>query len=240
MGLFFIVFFISLISALSQTVTGFGFAIVMMALLPLFAPTTVAILLSLIGASSMNIWLLWKYRKSVRLRLVFLPALFAVFGAAAGVLFGLKTAPALYMRLLGILLFLLSLWFFFFANRVHIQAKPTTGALAGVLAGVLGAMFAVAGPPLVLYYNAVTEDKEIYMGALQASFIAMSVVSILGRVAVGLWPGDMVTYLVPCALGVICGAVPGSLLFHKVNAERLKQVIYLFMCVAGIYFALSA
>jgi uncharacterized membrane protein YfcA len=240
MNLFLIVFFITLLCSLTQTITGFGFAIVMMALMPLFAPDTVAVLLSLLGASAINIWLLWKYRKSVRIRLVFLPALFAALGAVAGVLFGLKTAPALYMRLLGILLFVLSLWFMFFAKRVKIKASPLSGSVAGIVSGVLGAMFAIAGPPLVLYYNAVTEDKEIYMAALQASFLAMSAVSILGRVSVGLWPPDMTAYLPPCALGIVCGVLPGQLVFHKVNAERLKQVVYLFMCVSGIYFAVAA
>jgi uncharacterized membrane protein YfcA len=240
MGLFLIVFCITLLCALTQTITGFGFAIIMMALLPLFAPNTVAVLLSLMGATTINIWLMWKFRKSVKIRLVFLPALFAAFGAMAGVLFGLKTAPSLYLRLLGILLVLLSLWFMFFEKRVHIKASPASGSVAGIISGVLGAMFAMAGPPRVLYYNAVTEDKEIYMGCLQASFLAMSAVSILGRVAVGLWPPDMGTYLIPCALGIVCGVVPGQRLFHKVNAERLKRIIYLFMCVSGVYFAVSA
>jgi uncharacterized membrane protein YfcA len=240
MYLFLIVFIVSLLSSLAQTVTGFGFAIVMMALLPLFAPQTVCVLLSIIGATAMNVWLLWKYRKSVQLPLVLLPAIFAGIGAAVGVLFGLKTAPAIYMRLLGALLLLLSLWFLIFAKRVSMRATPATGAAAGIISGILGAMFAIAGPPLVLYYNAVTEDKDKYMGALQASFIIMSVVSIAGRAAVGLWPQDMPKYLLPCALGIVCGGVPGLLIFKKANTERLKQLIYLFMCVAGIYFIIGA
>jgi uncharacterized membrane protein YfcA len=231
---------IALLSAFAQTVTGFGFAIVMMALVPLILPHTVAVLLSLMGASALNIWLLWKYRKSVKPRLIFMPALFAALGAVAGVLFGLKTAPALYMRLLGILLFALSVWFVLFENRVHIKANAASGVAAGIFAGVLGALFAVAGPPLVLYYNAVTEDKEVYMASLQASFIAMSAVSIVGRISVGLWPAQMGSYLLPCALGILCGGLPGQRLFHKITAELLKKVIYLFMCAAGIYFAVRA
>ena len=191
MTTFLIVFSITLLSALIQTVTGFGSAIIMMALMPLFLPYTTAVLLSLMSCSVLNIWLLWKYRRSVRINLVLLPTIFAALVAVAGVLFGLKTAPALYMRMLGLLLFALSLWFLFFVKKVHIKQNRISGAAEGCLHGVLGARFTISGPALVLYFNAVTKEKRIYMGALQATFLVVSVVKIIGRITVGLWPEEI-------------------------------------------------
>lgn len=128
----------------------------------------------------------------------------------------------------------------FFAKRVHIKAAFKTGAISGIVSGVLGAMFSIAGPPLVLYYSAVTEDKDIYMSGLQACLVILSVIAIAGRTAMGLWPLNMGNYLLPCSVGVVCGVLPGLWIYKKVDAAQLKQIIYFFMCASGIYIAVSA
>lgn len=184
--------------------------------------------------------MLVKCRKGIRLKLIILPGIFSALGAIIGLALGLKTTDALFMRLLGLLLVVLSLWFLFFSRRAHIPANCVTGSVAGVFSGVLGAMFAIAGPPLVLYYSTVTDEKEIYMGSLQACLILLSVVSIIGRAVMNLWPSDMASYILPSLLGLICGGLPGLYLYKKVNVRILKQIIYLFMCVAGIYFIAGA
>jgi uncharacterized membrane protein YfcA len=234
------VFAVAFLGALTQVATGFGFAIVIMALLPLMIPSDASLFLSLIFGGLMSAWLLWKNRRGIQMRYVLLPGLFSSLGALGGMFFGALSAPSFYMRLLGILLFALSIWFLFFAQRVRIKATFITGAASGILSGVLGAMFSIGGPPLVLYFSAVTEDKELYMGSLQVCFVILSVIAIAGRISLGLWPPQMDVYLVPCAAGVVCGALPGMWLHRKAGAAQLKKMIYFLMCAAGLYLSISA
>lgn len=74
--LFIMIFAAAFLSSLSQTVTGFGSAIVMMALFPLFIPSDVSLTLSLIFGGLMSAWLLWKYREGIRLRYILMPVFF--------------------------------------------------------------------------------------------------------------------------------------------------------------------
>ena len=240
MDIYLLIFGVAFLSALLQTATGFGSAIIMMALFPLFIPADCAVMLSLIFGGLMSAGLLLAYRSSLDLRLFLLPGLFAALGAVAGLFLGAMAAPAVYLRLLGILLFLLSIWFLFLSKRVRIPATPVTGSVVGIVSGVLGAMFSIAGPPLVLYYTAVTDDKGTYMSALQCCLLVLSVVAVSGRAAIGAWPGALWSYLLPCAIGVACGSIPGWLIHKRIDAARLKQIIYIFMCAAGIYIAVSA
>lgn len=238
--LFLMIFTVAFLSSLSQAVTGFGSAIVMMALLPLFIPSDVSVMLSLIFGGLMSAWLLWKCREGIRWRYILTPGIFSSLGAILGLFVGSQAPPSLYMRLLGILLFALSIWFLLLAKHVHIKATFMAGAISGTVSGVLGAMFSIAGPPLVLYYSAATENKAIYMSALQACLVFLSIIAIAGRFAMGLWPLDMGTYLLPCSAGVISGLLPGLWIYNKMDVAQLKKIIYLFMCAAGIYIAINA
>lgn len=237
--LFLLVFAVALLSSLSQVVTGFGFAIVLMALMPLFLPYDVCIMISLIFSSLMCVWMLWIFRKGIRFNYILMPAIFSSLGAVAGLIIGSHATPAIYMRLLGILLFVLSIWFLFFSSRVHIKANFMNGAISGIMSGIFGAMFSIGGPPLVLYYGAVTEDRDIYMASLQACFLSLSFISIAGRVILGFPLSNMSVYLVPCIAGVVCGIFPGLWVHKNVDAIQLKKIIYIFMCVAGVYIAVK-
>lgn len=240
MGLFLMIFASAFLSAFSQTVTGFGAAIILMALLPIVIPYQTSVMLALIYGSLTSGYMFWKYRKSLKLQLILLPVSFSALGAILGLFFGFKATSSLYLRLLGVLLFGLSLWFLFFARRTVIQATPGTGAAIGIVSGVLGAMFSISGPPLVLYYNAVTQRKDEYMAALQFCLTVISLIAISGRAFIGLWPQHIETYLIPCTLGAVCGALPGLWIHQKIDTLRFKQIVYLLMCISGIYFAVSA
>ena len=166
MALALIVFAVTFLSGTAQIVTGFGFAVVMMALLPLALPHSIVLYFCLVGGSIIGIWLVWRYRHKVAWRASITPILFSLIGTMLGILMDTKLTDGFYNRLLGILLCLMALWMQFFSKKVHIPGTPLTGAIAGAAAGVLNALFAMGGPPLVLYYTSVLDDKEAYVSTL--------------------------------------------------------------------------
>lgn len=239
-ALYMIIFAVALVSSFAQTITGFGYAIVMMAILPVFLPGAVCTTISIIGGCGMGIWMLYLNIKYFKLKSIVFVSLFSSLGILAGLLFGAKISSDVYMRILGIFLVVLSAWMWKISKSVKIPANFCTGAAAGTLAGAIGALFAIAGPPLVLYYNASSESKEKYMASLQATLVVHGIVTLTARAAVGLWPPGVWQYLIPLTIGTVVGIIPGKAIYKKLDAAAFQQLIYLFMCLAGIFIAVTA
>lgn len=236
---FVFVFAVTALCAIAQTVTGFGFAVVMMALLPLAMPHEIGLYLSIGCGTAMCFWLIWKYRSAIQWKLALFPAVFSALGVIAGLFLGGKINGSGYMRLLGGFLVLLSIWFLVLAKRIRLPGTPLVGAIAGIIGGIFNALFSIGGPPLVLFYNSVLDEKESYMATLNLSLAISSIVTLVLRFITLDIPDGLLACLPPTVLAVFFGGWIGKKIFSRVNAEQLKRIIYVFMCVVGIYFIIT-
>ena len=74
---------------------------------------------------------------------------------------------------------------------------------------------------------------------MQLLFTVTGIVSLLGRVANGLLHAAILPY---AALGSVCillGAVAGMKIASKLNAERVRTVVYIFVGVSGLILMLQ-
>ena len=235
-----LIFAMSVLASFVMTTTAFGYAIVIMMVLPLIVPATAGSALATAGSAVVLLWSLLRYVRYLERKKILLPALCSVTAAVLGVVYDLRISAKMYELLLGVLLFALSLWFWKFSARVRLPVNPLTGAAAGIISGLCGALFAVNGPPLVLYYNYASQSKESHMASVQTILLIQTAALCAARTAVGAWPEGMGSYLLPLLTGAALGILPGTLLFSCIDTERFKKVIYAVMCAAGIYFAARA
>lgn len=235
-----IVFAVAFLSGFTQTITGFGYAIIMMAILPFVLPSSLCALISIIGACGNCIWMLYSSWSYFRFKAVILTAFFSAVGILAGLVFGIGLSSAIYMRILGIFLIVLSAWMWKLSSKIKIRVNAWTCAAAGIISGAITALFAVGGPPLVLYYNSASEDKETYMASLQGALIVQFFTILAVRAAMGLWPPETCKYLIPLAAGTFLGVIPGKAVYSRFDSSTFRKFIYLFMCLAGAFMALTA
>ncbi len=235
-----IVFLVALVAGFGQALSGFGYAIIIMALLPLALPAQLCPVIAILGGFFINIPMLIRYRSHLQLKLILIPAIFSTMGVLIGLLtdFGIETA--VYMRILGALLIALSLWFMIFSGKITIPANNISGAIVGSISGLCGALFAINGPPLVLYYNEAAKDKETYMAVLQCVQAIQAVSIFAARTVFSLWPAGIVGYLPALILGTAIGGVCGKRIFDKMSPALFNRIIYIVMCVSGLYFIVSA
>ncbi|MBQ5760968.1 MAG: sulfite exporter TauE/SafE family protein [Clostridia bacterium] len=119
-------------SSLLQSVTGFGFAIVMMAIMPLFLSMEHALAISTILSAILNAVILLRCWRDINLKQLWLPVCFCLCGSTFGT-FLMATSPSpIYKRLLGVFLIFLAIWLYFFSDRVRIKPSLTS---AGIAAG---------------------------------------------------------------------------------------------------------
>lgn len=228
-----------LLAAFVQSTTGFGFAIVCMAILPVFIPygsaQLVAVVMSLVG----NLIIVLRKRKHIQWQQVLLPALFGAVGTVSGLLIIKNSAPEIYKRLLGVFLCLLAIWFLFFNDRVRIKGSARNGALIGAVSGVCGGVFSINGPPMVIYYLSVFRDMDLYRATIQTYFLLMNTVNISCRLLFDLVPEGSVTALLLAAPLVVLGNLAGVRFADRIDSKKMKTGIYLFLAISGLYTAIT-
>lgn len=231
--------FASLCSSLLQAVTGFGFGIIMMAIMPLFLPYDWALNISTILSLSLNVVILARCVKHIQWKQLFFPALFCVMGSSMGMWLMREAPSPIYKRLLGVFLICLAIWLYFFSSKVHIRPLTRNAAVAGIISGVCGGLFSVSGPPMVIYFVSVLEDKQEYMATMQCYFLLNNIYLLAMRGALGLIPSGILAPTLWGGAGLLVGCLLGGRIFDKLDAKRLKSAVYVVMALSGLWIAIN-
>ena len=104
----------------------------------------------------------------------------------------------------------------------------------GSISGVMGGMFAMPGPPLVLYCISTLEDKREYVTTLQAFSVVFNVFYTIFRIKVGFYSDDLSLWWVAGIGGAIIGSSLGSRCFELISNCTLKLIVYAMMIVSGV------
>lgn len=226
-------------SSLLQSVTGFGFAIVMMAIMPLFLSMEHSLAISTILSAILNAVILRRCWRDINYRQLWLPVCFCLCGSTFGT-FLMATSPSpIYKRLLGVFLILLAIWLYFFSDRVRIKPSLTSAGIAGLVSGLCGGLFSVNGPPMVLYFISVLEDKKEYLATIQCYFLINNIYLLTIRAIGGLLPSGIAISALWGLGGLLIGSFLGGKVFDKLDGGRLKSFVYIFMALSGAWIAIN-
>ncbi len=234
-----LVFLIAFCGSAVQTVVGFGFVIFLMALTPLFLPIGTCLVAAQLSGVFMSGMLVVGKTRSLEPKKFLWPAVTASAASLLGLLFLSGIDNSLYMKLLGAVLLLLALWMMKFSSLVKIKPGAVGGGIVGVLGGLMGSLFGVSAPPLVLYYTATCDTKDGYVANLQLTLFIQTAVCIIGRIVFGMWPDGAFWYCIPALLGSYLGKFPGKWLYDKLEMKTFKMLVFIFMGILGIYIFLS-
>ena len=145
----------------------------------------------------------------------------------------------IYKRLLGVFLIILAIWLCFFSDKVRIRKTTRNAGIAGIISGICGGLFSVNGPPMVLYFISVIEDKKTYLATLQAYFLVNNLYLFVIRSVSGIMPeGTLVSALWGLG-GLMIGTFIGGKIFSKIDGKKLKQLVYVVMVLSGLWIAIK-
>lgn len=222
-------------SAFIQRVSGFGSGIFSMLWLPyLFGNTVTAAAVSGMWSCATTVFNAIKYRKSIDFKTIIPIIIPAMLMVTLTVQFSKNASSQLMMTILGCVLIALSLYFLFFSQNIRMKASVSGGIAVGTLGGTLSGLFSTGGPPVVLYLSGIIEDKVIYFATIQGYFAITDLYGVGTRVFSGIITWQVLFFAAIGWIGSLTGNVLGGLVFQKLNAQRLKQVIYIGMIVSGI------
>ena len=217
-----------------QRVSGFGFGIFIMTVLPYLMPSYgEATTLSGLLASVTSLFISLKMRKHLSWKKL-LPILctfivvsfFAVqFVAAAG--------DGTLKKILGCMLIFASIWFLFISKRIQLSPTIPVQVGMGTISGIMGGLFGMQGPPAVLYFVSTVKSKEEYMAIAQTYFIIGNMMMTLYRAKCGFLTESVGIAWCYGLAGVIIGTSLGAVVFKHVSLDVLRKIIYVYMAVSG-------
>ncbi len=222
-------------AAFVQRVSGFGLGIFAMMFLPHLLPSnTAAATISCLFSCCITAYNTIKYHKSISFRTALPMLAAAIVSIPIAVYFAAMVSDNIFKILLGSMLILLSLYFLFFNKKIKIKPTPINGVIAGALGGVLNGLFSTGGPPAVLYLTSATPDNITYFATIQFYFCLTNVYATATRAISGLVTWELILYAAIGFIGCLIGDTIGKLVFDKLDAKKLKAVIYIAMIISGI------
>lgn len=236
----FLLILVSVGGAFVQRVTGFGLGIFNMLFMPYFMPSSaVSAAISGMQACVINVYHGIAQRKKILWKTMLPIAIAALAVIPLAVSLSSSLPQSFMKRLLGVVLVALSIYFLFFSDKIRLKPTVVNGLLAGGLGGMLNGLFSTGGPPVVLYLVHATEDKLAYFATIQAYFGITNLFSTGNRILSGIIDGQVAIYAAISLVGVLLGDRLGALVFHRLNAEKFRKVIYIGMIVSGLLMLLQ-
>ncbi len=238
-----------LIMAVAQviyTAVGFGagmFAVTMMALvLPDLTDIVVVLLLPTLAV---EMWVVARTWRQVKTNLLG----WLVPGMAAGLWLGTRvlvtTDVSLLKRLLGLVVMAAGLYFMYeqrvrrgdqnlTQNDPHRRSNTAWISLpAGLLSGILGAMFGTAGPPVIIFLRGYRLSKAAFRSTILIYFLLMSLIRAGTYSTAGLVTADRAFAAALLLPSSVAGIIIGTIIHDRISEQRFSQVISVLLVVLG-------
>lgn len=222
-------------AAFLQRVSGFGFGILIMTVLPYVMNSygEATALSGLLAMVTSGIVVFKCYKEIPWRKLLPILITFVVVSWFAVLIVAHQPGEVIH-KILGVVLILASVWFFFFSNRVKLRPSLGVQISMGTLSGFMGGLFGMQGPPAVVYFLSASKDKNEYAALSQAYFLIGNVIMSGFR-----WQHGFVTAAVGKAwlvaiVAVLLGGWVGSKVYERLSSETVRKVAYAYMAVSGV------
>lgn len=232
---YFLLILITTIGSLIQRVTGFGFGIFAMMFLPYFfgsygEANALSGLLSFVSCFVVCI----SFIKLINWKNLLLPAAACIVTSYFAVIFMAGQNDNTLRIMLGVFMIILSVYFVFFSNKIHIKPSWYGGLIAGSISGILSGLFAMGGPPVVIYFMESEKDVKHYIATIQAYFLITNIFNTIIKASAGFVTANVLVFWCIGAVGMLAGIYFGNKVFCKLDAGLIKKLVYLMMAVSGI------
>jgi uncharacterized membrane protein YfcA len=174
-------------------------------------------------------------------RLLPMVAAFSVFSTIAILMLDKIEGPAM-RRILGCVLIFLSFYFSFFKEKLQKIIHPTRGWQLGTgsVSGIMGGLFGMHGPPVVLYLISSEPDKDHYMGMIQTYAVVTNIIMLAVRACNGYVTPAVGSSYVYSLIGLAIGIIAGNWAFKRIPNRLFTYIVYAYIGVSGLIILLTA
>ncbi len=232
------VFAIIFLAIFTQSVTGFGLALVSMPLLvAVLGIKTAAPLVAVFGLPA-ELILLFIYRSDFSLRTVWQLALASIVGIPVGILALRHVDEQTVLTVLGLVVAGYAIYAMLDLRLPEIK-QPVWAYLAGFVSGVLGGAYNTSGPPVIIYGNFRRWPAGQFKSNLQGFFLFNSVLIAGSHLVAKNYTTEVLTGLLVSIPAVLLGVLAGVSIAKKISGDLFRKIVLALLLVLGVWLILS-
>lgn len=219
-------------AAALQSLSGFGFALIVMPFLTLILGLRTAAPLVALFAFTLNFINVARAPGYVRVRDLVL----MVVASALGVPLGVYALTAVDERLIsGLLGFVLVAYatYTLFDPQVHVHLPAWAGYVAGFLGGCLGGAYNTSGPPVILYARLSGWPRHQFRTTLQGFFLFTSGMTILSHMMARHMTPRVLSLYGLVAPALLAAVLSAALVDRRLDARAFQVLINVLLIVMG-------
>ena len=221
------------LAVFTQSISGFGSALVAMALLPALIGIRVATPLVAVVALALEVVLIIRYHQALDVKAIWRVILAALIGSPLGVHFLSNVNEKISLTLLGVVITGYAIYALLGLKMPRLE-KSFWAYLAGFFGGLLGGAYNTSGPPVILYADCHRWPSDVFKSNLQGYFVVSSVVVLSSHVLNGnltpqVW--HLFWWITPFML---FGLITGLSLDRWLNPILFRRVVLALLVIMGI------
>jgi hypothetical protein len=226
----------AVLASITQSVSGFGFGVVLVGLMPVFGVKIldIVVLVGILVIPNLAIGL-WRLRRHASLRRIAWLLVGVPLGIPLGMMLQASGSEAVVRGLLGGVLLFAAIEPFFRGELGPRPTRPVWAILTGTLSGTLGAAFGTGGPPVVIYYYRRHWSKEVTKASLLLTYSFTVALRTVPYVAVGwLTLRLLLIGLALCPVVAVASTL-GERIFHRCSQSAFRKVVAAMLILLGLY-----
>ena len=231
--MYFIVAVVMLTSAFTQTLTGFGSALVSMSILPSLLGIQIASPLVALMAITLESILLIRLHGAINLKAVWRLSLAALIGIPIGLVLARSVSEDLVLSVLGIILVGYSLYALI-TPRLPELKHPAWAFAFGFVGGILSGAYNVAGPAAVIYGNCRRWQPDEFRSNLQAFFLVNDAFVLINHGLAGNLKPSVWSYYLVALPAIVIGIFFGLKLDRRINPDVFRKMVQVLLIVMGL------
>ena len=225
-------------AALAQTLSGFGFALILMPIVTIWVGLrTAAPLVALTALTSYTVNLI-RYRRAVDIREVLRLGAASALGVPVGLWALANVDESIIKPLLGLVLI---------AYAVYRLIRPVGSRLcsprwvypAGFVAGCLGGAYNTPGPPLIVYGSLRQWSRQKFRAVLQTFFFFNGVLVVASHYVAHHLTPTVLTFYAYAVPALLLGILAGSRIDSTLNHDRFRVIVTAMILLLGLSLVLG-
>jgi hypothetical protein len=221
------------LAVFTQSLSGFGIALVSMSMLPGLLGIKVATPLVALVAITLETTLLIRYHASLNLRAIRPLVMATVVGIPIGVTALRRVDEELAMTVLGIVIAGYALYAL--TNfKIPELRRPFWAYLAGFLSGLLSGSYNTGGPPIIIYGNASRWEPSEFKSNLQGLFVVNDILVITSHALSGNFTPEIWRIYLSALPVIALGILAGLSLDKFLDPAVFRKVVLVLLIILGI------
>lgn len=227
------------VSAIVHSAAGIGFAMLATAVTSLYLPgaSTAGIINCCILLMLLIVF--FRFYRYIDWKMLLPPTVGMIVGKVLGILLLSSIGNDILKKILGLVLVLFAIYFFFMGDKVKIRPTNAKGLALGLVAGFIGGLYNISGPFLAIYYFPLLKDKNVYYATVNTAFIPAAIFGTITHIAVGNLTAESLPLIGACLGSVVLGMVVGIKMFLHINRDLIAKCLYGYTAAMGLFLMIA-